>query len=307
MKRAILSTMMLGLALLLGAAQGGGSSGSAPRPTRVEDLPPEIRAMLPPGAVLSGPPVSDGLAVFDTPQRVGAPVLAESVPAAADAIIASETLRLAALHFQLADPIVVGPPFNVRYPAGTDVPRLVQDGAIRHCIRQRGTYTPPEDEHGEIYPGLCLEDRDGDGRFETAILKPYHPERVRDRAMPISPVRLAPNPSAMEEDRDAVRLTRRLRVAHVGADGVLVLAEQGAIPARQAEATAFAGRPEESVTLPLRDGANAALGGIQLRLLRDGDGWRIAASGALAPWMEVREDGNLIIAGGLELRRRPSL
>jgi hypothetical protein len=61
-------------------------------------------------------------------------------------------------------------------------------------------------------------------------------------------------------------------------------------------------RPEDSLTPPLRDGAGGSLGGIALRLGRDAEGWRIAAAGRL----EVRDNGDLIVAGGSEFRRHPS-
>jgi len=261
--------------------------------------------MLPPGAVLSGPPVSDGVAFFAAPRAVGPPLVQESLALAADAVIASETMQLLPLHNRLAGPLAVGRPFNARHPAGTDVPRLVKDGRIVNCIRQRGIFTPPEDEHGEIYPGLCLEDRDHDDRYETAILWPYHIDRARERVVAVAPVRLEPNPVASAEDRDALRVKRRIRVTHVGADEAQIIAEQGIATSRQADVTSYVGRPEDSLTLPLREGAGGNLGGIEIRLRRDGAGWRIAASGRMAPWLELRDNSMLIVAGGLDYPRRP--
>ncbi len=222
------------------------------------------------------------------------------------AVIASETLELVPLYFRLAGPIVLAPPFNTLFPAGTEVRRLVRDGVIRHCVRHRESYTPAHDEQNQIYPGLCLEDRDGDGRFETAILEPYDREHAPVRTVAITPVALEPDPAAAADESHPLRASRRLRIGQVGAGGVQIIAEQGVTLSRQDEIGIYRGRPEESITLPLRDGASGALGGVQLRLLRDGDGWRIAAAGRLAPWLEVRDNGNLILVGGMALRRRPS-
>ena len=298
---------LLGVAGLLGATQAGPNA-APPRSGKPIDPPPEAQLRrVPVGApVPVGPGISDGDPVFDTPQPVAGPAMPDSVPLAQDAVIASETLRLMPLHFRLAGPVAIGPPFNLSLPAGSDVGRLVKDGAIRHCLKRHGIFTPPQDGEGEIYPAICFEDRDGDGSFETAVLLPYHPQRSQPRVVSIAPVRLEPNPAATAGDAYPVRLTRRIRVAHVDASEVLIVADQGLAAAGQAEVVNFSGRPQDSLTLPLRDGASGSLGGLALRLVRDGAGWRIAATGRLAPWLEVRENSNLIVAGGIEFRRRPS-
>jgi hypothetical protein len=219
-------------------------------------------------------------------------------------VVASETLQLLPLHFQLSDPVAIGPPFKFTTPAGSDVGRLVKDGAIRHCIRHHGVYRPAQDGSGEIYPGLCFEDRDGDGRYETAILLPYHPQQSQPRAMAIAPVRLDPNPAAGQDDPQKLWFRRRIRIAHVGPDDARIIAEQGVATAREADVASYVARPQDSLTLRLREGASGSLGGIAFLLRRDGTGWRLAATGRLAPWLEVRENGNLIVAGGMEYRRR---
>lgn len=295
--------LLLGLAALL--AQSGGQGGAPPPGSAAQGAPVQVRRQLESSTLLPGQPRSEGEVVLDAPRPVGAPLLVDSQPLAADAVIASETLELAALHFRLAGPVALGPPFNTVFPAGTDVRRMVRDGAIRHCVHQTGVYTPAFDEHHDIYPGLCLEDRDQDGRYETAILEPYNPERAPDRTIGITPVRLDPNPSAAADDRNVLKVNRRLRVAHVGAGEAVVVAEQGIVLSRQAEIDNYRSRPQDSLSLHLRDGASGSLGGVQLRLLRDGAGWRIAATGRLAPWLEVRDNSNLILVGGMEFRRRP--
>lgn len=291
------SASMLAAATLLAGAQQDRPSGP----------PGLVRGpVLESTTVLPGQPRSEGEIVLDAPRPVGTPVLAESQLLAADAVVASETMELPALYFQLAAPVALGPPFNSLTPAGTDVKRLMRDGAPRNCIRHRGSYTPAFDEHGEVYPGLCLEDRDGDGLYETAILEPYNPQRAQVRTVAIAPVRLDPNPSGAAADPSALRVNRRLRVAQVGASEVRIVAEQGITMSRQGEMGQYYSRPQDSLTLPLRDGANGSLGGVRLRLLRDGAGWRIAAAGHLAPWLEVRDNGYLVVAGGMEFRRRHS-
>jgi len=285
------SPLILSLAALLGAA-----------PPTEQARRPALEST----AILPGQPRSEGEVVLDAPRPVGAPLLAESQPLAVEGVVASETMELAALYFRLAGPVVLGPPFNSLTPVGTDVKRLIRDGTLRSCVRHRGNYAPAFDEHGEIYPGLCLEDRDRDGRYETAILEPYNPERAPVRVVAITPVRLDPNPAGLEEDPNAVRVNRRLRVTQINAGDVRIVAEQGLAISRQAEIGRYYSRPADSVSLPLRDGATGSLGGVQLRLARDGAGWRITAAGRMTPWLEVRDNSYLIVAGGMEFRRRPS-
>ena len=289
-------------AALLGAAQSGkpaAEAAAAPPPGAVR------RPVLESSTPVPGHPVSEGLPVLDAPQPIGVPVLTESQPLAADAVIASETMRLVALHFRTTGPISSGPPFNAVHPASTDFRRLIRDGTTRYCVVHRGFYRPAEDEHGAIYPGLCIEDRDRDGRYETAVLEPYDPEHAPVRTIAIAPVSLESNPSGAADDPQALRVKRRIRVTFVDAGEAQITAEQGIATSREADVTSYYGRPEDSMTLPLRDGASGSLGGIEFRLQRDGAGWRIAATGRFTPWLELRENSMLIVAGGMEFRRRP--
>jgi hypothetical protein len=302
----IRSATLLGVAVLLGGAQSG-PKGPPPGSDKPGNIPPQALRLPTGRPVPLGPGVSDGDAVFDVPRRVDASALPASVPLAVDAVVASETLRLLPVHSKLAGPIAIGPPFNISHPAGTDVPRLLKDDRIRNCLRQRGWFTPPRDERGEIYPSLCLEDRDGDGLYETAILLPYDQARLPERVVRIAPVRLAPNSEDAEADPDGHTARRRIRVTHIGPDEVEVVIEQGLALSRRHEITDYYSMAEHHLTIPLREGARGSLGGIELRLHRDGTGWRIAATGRFAPWLEVRENGNLIVVGGMEHRRRPSL
>lgn len=304
MERHLRASLAPCVAALLGAAQSGGSG--APPPAGADPPQVERRPQLESSVALPGHPRTEGEVVLDAPRPAGAPLLVESQPLAADAVIASETMELVTLHFQLAGPVALGPPFNTRFPAGSDVRRLVREGTIRHCIVHLGRFTPAFDEKHEIYPGLCLEDRDQDGRYETAILEPYDPQHAPDRAIGIAPVHLDPNPSAAAEDPHGLRATRRLRVARVGAREAQIVAEEGIALSRQAAPSGYRSGAGESISLPLRDGAGGSLAGVQLRLLRDGGGWRIAAAGRLAPWLEVRDNSNLILVGSLEFRRRPA-
>ena len=287
---------------LLGAAQSGrpAAEGSAERPAGAIRKP-----VLESSTPLPGHPVSEGVPVLDAPQPLGAALVIGSQPLAVDAVIASETMRLVALHFRIAAPISIGPPFNALHPASTDFRRLIRDGTTRYCVVHRGVYQPTEDEHGAVYPGLCLEDRDQDGRYETAVLEPYDPEHAPVRTIAIAPVSLEPNPSGAVDDPQAQRVKRRLRVTFVDAGEARIAAEQGIATSREADVTNYYGQPPDVATLPLRDGASGAVGGIEFRLVRDGAGWRITAAGQLRPWLEVRNNGSLVVAGGMEFRRLP--
>ena len=295
---------MIGLAALIGAAHHVPSgalqtvAGGAPPP------PAPIRVPTGEPVPITEQPRPQGDVIFSVQRPLGAPLVVPSQPLAADAVIASETVLLLPLSFQLAAPVVIGPPFNSSYAAGTQIKRLVRDGATRNCVRHRGPYSPAHDEKGEIYPGLCLEDRDGDGRFESAILEPYHPQRAPERVVGIPPVRLEPSALRGEDDPDAFRVQRRIRVTHVDATGAQFIAEQGAAVANATGITSFYGRPEESLILPLQDGASGSVGGVQLRLQRAGEGWQVIAAGQLAPWLELRENDSLVVVGGMPFRRR---
>jgi hypothetical protein len=284
---------------MLAAAQSGPPS-RPPQPGLVR------RPVLESRTPIAGNPRPEGIAVLAAPRPVGAPLLVDAQPLAADAVIASETFEMLPLSFRLTAPITLGPPFTTVFPAGAKFRRLIRDGAVRHCLRREGIYTPAFDEHHEIYPGLCLEDRDGDGRYETAILEPYDPEHAPNREARIAPVGLEPDPAAAASQPQALTLNRRIRVTHLDAGEVQLVAEQGSTASRPAIITSYYGRPEDSLSLSLRDGASGMLGGVNLRLVRDGTGWRIAASGRLAPWLEVRDGGNLIVMGGMEFHRQPS-
>lgn len=303
------AAILLPILALLQAQGGTGESGPGLPPpgggagAPLDDRGPLVRRPALESTVSLGPSVSDGEVVFDTPRPVSAPPLPESFPLAQDAILASETLRLLPIHFRLGQSVTI-PELKLDQPAGSDVGRLVKDGAIRHCIRHHDVYRPVHGDNGEIYPGLCFEDRDGDGRFETAILLPYHPRQFQPIVKAIAPVRLDPNPEDADHDPRALRATRRIRVAHLDEREALIVAEQGIATSREAEVASFAGRPQDSLVLPLREGASGTIGGVGLQLRRDGGGWRIFATGRLAPWLDVRENGNLIVAGGLEARRR---
>jgi hypothetical protein len=290
-------------ALLPGAVQSGGQvpDGDAAKPP-----PGAIRAPTGRTTMLPGQPAPEGDSVLDAPQPVGAPVLTDSQPLALDAVIASETFRLVPLHFRNDVPIAVGAPFNATHPAGTDFRRLIRDGTTRYCVVHRGVYRPVLDENGAVYPGFCVEDRDGDGRYETAVLEPYDPEHAPVRTFAIAPVGFEPNPSMAADDPQAIRVKRRIRVTFVGPSEARVAAEQGLANSLQADVTSYFGRPAEVVTLPLRDGASGSLGGVDFRLMRSGAGWSIAATGRLQPWLEIRDNGSLIAAGGLGFRRHAS-
>lgn len=288
-------------AAALGAAQ------SAKPPARGDAGPPAgaVRREVPGSATrLPGHPVPEGMPVLDTPQPLGAAVTG-SQSLVVDAVIASETLRLVPLHFRTAGPISTGPPFNAVHPAGTDFRRLIRDGTTRYCVVHLGVYRPTVDEHGAVYPGFCLEDRDQDGRYETVVLEPYDPEHAPVRTIAIAPISLEPNPQGEADDPQALRVKRRIRVTFVDAREARIAAEQGIAASREADVTGYYGRPADVVTLSLRDGASGAVGGINFRLVREGAGWRVDATGQLQPWLEVRDDGSMIVAGGMEFRRRP--
>ena len=306
---------LVGLASLLfclwGAAdaQSPGAGSNTPPQLRVGDLPPEVRAQLPadlsPDTLLVGPPNSDGDAVYADPSVLQALELPPSIAAEVDAVVAAESMQLLPVHFRLAGPFAAGAPFEARFPPGTDIKQLVEEGEIRNCIRQHGTYTPPEDENGEIYPGICLEDRDGDGAYETALFLPYL-DQFPPRTIAIEPVRLEPNPAAMTADREAFSVQRRIRVAALESGVVRLVLEHGLAPTYRPDRGRFDSGPDDSVILPLRQDVAVELGGIIVRAERDGATWRLVPSGRFPSWLQVHDHGRRIIAGSLEYHLPPS-
>jgi hypothetical protein len=287
---------------------GEGQANSQPQ-LRVRDLPPEIRAQLPPDfspdTLLAGPPNVRGPAVFADPSILRPLEVPPFVAAEVDAVLATESMQLLPVHFRLAGRFAAGAPFNVRFPAGTDIKQLVEEGAIRHCVHQQGTFTPAEDENGEIYPGICLQDGDGDGAYETALFLPYL-DRLPQRSIAIEPVRLEPNPAGTTVDPEALTVQRRIRVAAVETGQVRLVLEHGMTLSHLPGRLRFNRGPDDSAILPLRQDVAVELGGIKVRAERIGSSWRLVPSGRFPSWLQVHDHGNRIVAGSVEFRQPPS-
>ena len=197
---------LLGLASLLfclwGAADaqspGGGSNTPQPQ-MRVRDLPPEIRAQLPPDlspdTLLSGPPRTDGrrrpcrsfrsagpgaAALGRGRGRCGSGRRIDAAPAGPFPTRRSIRCRSAVQ----------------RAPSGGHRYRATGRGGRNQTLRApEGAFTPADDENGEIYPGICLQDR----RRRWSL---------RNRAFPALS---GPVPAAVDRDRAGPARSQILR------------------------------------------------------------------------------------------------
>jgi hypothetical protein len=206
---------------------------------------------------------------------------------APDAIVATEVQSVDTDFLRSDRAIAVTTPLSAKFDAGQLFGHRLVDGIVRPCVYRPPMipYQPPVDEEGRPFPTDCLEDRDGDGRYETILFFAYHAAAghgiVEAR---IDPVRLEPLPQA-PDDHARFYLYRRLRVVSVSADRVRLasdIAVGGPAPGRTA--LNYAAQPASEVEVPLNEG-EADVGGLKLRLLHVGGAWTATPRGVFSPWV----------------------
>jgi hypothetical protein len=248
--------------------------------------------------------LSYGTILYDPPEAADI-VRPRIVPVALDAVLAEQRLEIIGARRVLDRGFVVGPPFEKTVAADTVFRRYRVAEGERWC--ETGIpgvmYTPPHDENGKIFPALCLIDRDGDGGFEAVRMLPYE-RGIAPRDMPIEPVRLRPAPPVTDSRISRLHVYRRLRIAEIGERDVVVVVEHAQARPGREEPDYDADRPSERITLALRPGASASVAGIGLRIEGGPGGWRLAASGALAPWAVLERGGSAIRIGPFYLAER---
>ena len=199
--------------------------------------------------------------------------------------------------------ITVAAPWNIDLPQGSFFALLRTHWGEAPCLQRKPflTFTPPEDESGEIFPGMCLLDLDGDKRFEKIRFRPYNVD-ASPRDADIAPVGLKPARPGEDPHKASVLAHRRIRIDRAGSADATFVLEDG---------IGFTGRTDRSpfllagnITLPLREGAEAELGGVSLRVGRSPGGWTVVSSGSFAPWVTVTEEGTALNIGEGYLRPR---
>jgi len=218
-------------------------------------------------------------------EMAGDPIARRPVLASVDAIVAEEWQYVGNPAWRTAGPVSLRP---YSFPGGTLVALTrTSEGAFpcvsgSQLVRGRGGIP------GTI---LCLEDRDGDGSHEAALLISMLDGRVRRGALG-APVTLLPVAGA--ERGPVLVARRRLRIAAVGTGTVRLVVEHG-IAAPDA-AFAFAeipGLPRDSA---LVDGAVAQVGGTAVRLVHAQNGWTLEPlQERFPPWVHYDCDGNATI------------
>lgn len=232
---------------------------------------------------------------------VGSPARLASVPVAPDAVLAEEAMRIDHRRWQSPTTIMLGKPFSATLPAGSAFSTVADaDLGMRACLR-RGfgvSFEPLRDDNGDIYPSVCLLDRDRDGRFEVARLTPYQPTRAATHDLPIAPIALREIEPGSEEPRIPPLVAhRRLRVGAVRPEAVDLVLEHAWALAGQPGELSYRTGSEDRATLPLRGGSQADMGGMGI-IVEGGPGaWMLTTANGFAPWVALREGSTLIEVG----------
>jgi hypothetical protein len=249
---------------------------------------------------------SDGYTQYEAPLAIPGPAF-RAVALAPGAVIATAAVRVDDRRWRATAPIAIAAPFNLVLPAESPFgAALDENGVSRPCLTHEPDtkYTPPKDDEGEIYPGICLGKPDGAGRYTMVTLLPYYTDRAQPRDIAIAPLALASIAAGSPDSRfGALFAVRRVRVAEVTEHGVVFMLEMASrkLPEPNGALDPFAVladfRMMASCSLPLSDGATASLGGITLTLRRTPSGWTVEPSGSFTAWASVSDDGAKVTLG----------
>jgi len=243
----------------------------------------------------AGPPTSDGLVAYRPPSYQAMPDPG-AIAVRQGEVLAGATMALEEQAWRTDQPLALPAPFIQTLPAGTPFGGTVgKSGAAMPCLlREQGkAYSPLEDEKGQIYPGVCLVDADGDGRYDHARLIPYRKENP-EREVPIVPITLRPYGSDAPDAffYHGYTSVRTIVIEYVE-PGQALLALREAVQDGNGHVVSNDILQERSI--PLRDGAKAVLDAVSLTARSGRKGWTIAATGRIAPWLSV--NGDQIIMG----------
>jgi hypothetical protein len=249
-----------------------------------------------------GPPVSHGDSVFTTP-LVTEIARERTKSVRAGAILVEQEAEVETSRLVTDRSIATGSPFEVRLPAGSAFSTLRAGAEDRHCLERipMVPFRPAEDENGDIFPGICLVDADGDGRFEALQFRPYRPDRVAVREVSIQPVRLLAAEDSGDPRLPHFIAVRRIRIAEVTDDSAIFALEHAAGTSGRAGEIRDSANPDR-IVVPLRAGAVGNLGGITLRIAGTHGNWTASAEGSFAPWASLEDNGTTFVAGPWRLR-----
>lgn len=226
------------------------------------------------------------------------PVPPHGVPVQADAVIAEQRAEVMGARTAVDRTILIGAPFNYEIAGAHAAFRRYRTAeGDRWCWSgiPGVVFSPPHDAGGQIFPGICLLDADGDGAFEAVRMLAYPPSTaIRDVA--IAPVRLRPAPPA-DPRLSRLHVFRRVRIAQISGRAVVLVLEHALRSQGEAAPDYARDQPSERVALPLRQGATASIAGLALRVEGERGAWRIAASGAFARWAILEQGGAAVRLG----------
>jgi len=241
---------------------------------------------------IAGQPRSDGYVRYSDPVLTPGPAVAPE-PLRAGLVLAQATTRITEQAWRTATALTLPAPFAATLPPGSPfIGTADAAGHVRPCLTHAPDepFSPLEDEAGDIYPGLCLVDEDGDGAYDQALVLPYLEGR-KERVVPIAGTRLAAVVPGPQDKEFSFGLTtrREIVVEEVSrSDARLALRESLRVD-REAEAPADI--IVDRVRVTLRAGDHAVLGGVGLTV-RGGSGrWMIDSDGVVAPWVSLTTDG----------------
>lgn len=256
-----------------------------------------LQAQSQPPATGRGEGLSHGTIILGEPVLTD-PVPPRTVPAQVDAVIAEQRAEMMGARTAVDRPIVIGAPFNYELTATrSEFRRYRTSAGDRWCWSGiPGVVFPaPRDEGGQIFPGICLLDADGDGAFEAVRMLAYPPSTAT-RDVAIAPVRLRPAPPP-DPRLSRFHVFRRLRIAEISGRAVVLVLEHAWRSQGEGAPDYARDPPSERVALALRPGASVSIAGLALRVEGERGAWRIAASGAFAPWVTLEQGGAAVRLG----------
>lgn len=216
----------------------------------------------------------------------------QHVPAAADAVIASERLGLTHEAWELDVTIKLDNPLRGEVPKGTVFIREVReaDGEELYCIaRTPGEmFQPFVDARRAMYPSLCLFDSDKDGSPDGYKAEPYRAEdpvivRPIGRTLAWAPL----SPQSNSPHLLGFTLTRQLRVQAIDAQQVTLVSQLELLPPGSTKPIVSIPSEWPTVVLNLREGEQAAIGGVTVRVAKVDGAWQLRATGRFLPWAEL--------------------
>lgn len=254
-----------------------------------------------PRIVSTGPPEDAFFNLHKEPRVVETRIGGPPVTVRPDAVIAGETIVVELDRGAIDGPLKIPKPFGVYFPAGAIVMAGMVRGEVRRCLYLGGDPNdPPRDDRERSM--ICLADKNGDSLFET--VRVYSDQgKGPPRDFAVEPVGVAPAPSGYTHMADQ-RLVQRLRIEAIDEKSVTIRVERSmGVNFEGTDSTFFPVAPGK-VTLPLREGAEADLAGVAMKIESNDGAWSIRTGGAFDRWVSLAE-GGVRVNTGESARQRP--